>query len=74
MVNKITDVTSCDGTFDFEFEFFKNYSIPNVVVSSYALRTSNNYHLIGIACDIDKDNNDANIKLMHPHYPSWSYH
>ena len=66
---------SLPGDHDLVFEFFQTVNqLADVKMSSYILCIYDSFRWVGFVIDTDDENKDAQVKFMHPHYPSPSYH
>ena len=65
---------SDDLDFELKVNFNSNLTVrfEDIRISHFVLCTYD-IQWIGMVCDVDKENNDVQIKFMHPSYPSRSY-
>ena len=70
---------SDDDDLALRFDFLKKQKyeiirIDNVMMSQYLFCKYDDFYLLGMVSEVDKENNDFRVKFMHPHYPSRSYY
>ena len=63
-----------ESEYSIEFDFTSTSRAISVEISQFIACTYDDMVWIGVAIDRDDENEDINIKFLHPSFPSTSYH